>query len=422
MIRSQSPRRTRRLLILVALAPAALTAAACSTSAPPNTNVTIPATGLVVLSSDYATTSISLVDPMTRAVVHDACVDSNTVPPTLSLVLSGDVVLPSAPQAGGDVLLIDDVNKALTWVDPQTCTIRHQLSVSDFKSFPHDVISISREKAYVTRFGTNPAPTGDPMSRGEDLLIVNPGAQPDPTIVGRIDLAPFAAPVDGSVIQARPDRGLLVDGKVYVTLASQSADYMATGEGRIVIVDTATDVVSGMIPLTGLAGCEGLDYLAETKTLFVACGGASSAADQSATSGIAVVDLGVDPPVLKKVLPASLVGGGLLNFFWIAALSEAQVWASTFGVSDFMTGVQTAPDALWSIDSKRGVAMKTREAGAYNIGRPALLHSSPTLFLPDGDMSHPLIHIIDATGAATPVVDLDANPSQHLPPRDVAWY
>ncbi len=410
----------------VSLIGIALTVAACSTNEPPKTTVTVPvpATGLAVLNSDYTSTSVSLIDPATRAVVRDACVDSNTVQPTLSLALSGDVALPSSPQAGGDLVLIDDVNSAITWVNPQTCAIRHQISISDFMSFPHDVVSVSADKAYVTRFGTNSTPTDDPMSRGEDLVILNLASTPDPTVVGRIDLAPFAATVAGAAIQARPDRALLVGGNLYVTLASQSADYTATGGGRIVIVDTATDEVSGMIDLPGLAGCSRMQYQASSKTLLVACGGASSDLDhQSATSGVAMVDLGGATPTVKKVVPASGLGTQALNFSWVAAVGDGQVWAATFGAKDFTSGAQTAPDKVWSIASSSGTGSSLLEGGAYDLGRAALFDGSqPALFLPDADLAHPLVHVLGAAGASTPPVDIDANPSQHLPPREVAWY
>ena len=422
MIRSKSSPALGPLLTALALGGGVLAAGGCDKSAD-RVDVTIPATGLVVVSSDYTTTSVSLVDPVARVVTHDRCVDSNTVVPTLSLALSGDVTLPSAPQIGGDVLLIDDVNSALTWIDPQTCAIRHQISVSDFKSFPHDVISISADKSYVIRFGTNGNPTGDPASKGEDILVLNPGSSAGPTVVGRIDLAPYAAPVAGAVIQARPDHGLLVGTKVYVTLASQSADYAATGEGRVVIVDSATDTVSGMIALSGLAGCSRLDYLADSRTLFVACGGSSSAVDQAATSGIALVDLGVEPPVLKAVLPVSAIGGQPLNFSWVAALSDQQILAATFGAIDFATNAQTAPDAVWSIAANGTAAAKLLEGGAFNLGRAAVLQTPRTLLVPDADPTQPLVHVFGLSGTVTnPAPDIDANPSQHLPPREIAWY
>jgi hypothetical protein len=420
MIRSKFLRRSRRFLLSLAPAAMVFVGVGCSSSTPPNTNATIPTTGLAVLNSDYSTTSLSLVDPTTRAVVHDDCVDSNTVPPTLSLALSGDVGLPSHPQAGGDVVLVDDVNSALTWVDPQTCKIRHQLSVADFKAFPHDVISVSASKAYVTRFGTNATPTADPMSLGEDLLIIDPSSSPQPTIVGRIDMAPFAATVAGATVQARPDKGVLVGDNLYVTLASQSADYTATGVGRIAIVDTTTDQVSGMLDLTGLAGCSRMEYVAASQTLYVACGGSSSDADESQTSGIALVDLSGATPSMKSVVPATWLGTQPLNFSWVAPVSDNQVWTATFGAIDFTTNAQTAPDTVWSINLVTETPAMSIQAGAFNLGRTAFQTTPPTLFVPDADATHPLVHALDLGGAAA--VDIDANPSQHLPPREVAWY
>ncbi|HET6149944.1 MAG TPA: hypothetical protein VFH68_20560 [Polyangia bacterium] len=424
MARPRSPlTHPVRLFAILAALSSPLAGAGCDDSTPPTTNVVVPTTGLVVLNSDYHTTSISLVDPRTRTLVRDRCVDSNTVPLKLSLVLSRDVMLASQPQVGGDIVLIDNENKALTWVDPQTCVIRDQLSVGDFNVLPHDVISVSASKAYVTRFGSNPAPTSDPMSRGEDLIIVNPRAEGGAIITGRIDMAPYAAPVAGAVIQARPDRGILVGTKVYVTLASQSADYASTGEGRIVIVDTMTDTVSGMIPLPGLAGCARLDYFAGGQMLYAACGGSSSDLDPSATAGVALIELGVDPPLVSKVIPASAFGGRPINFSWVAPLSGDLFFAASFGAKDFATNAQLAPDAMWAVFPSSGAASKQAEGGAYNLGRAALLASPATLFVPDADPAKPVLHVFSVSAAdAVPADDLDANPSVHWPPREIAWY
>ncbi len=421
MIRPTISRRSRRLILFLAPA-AALATLGCRNPETPTMTVTTPTplTGLAVLNSDYSTSSLSLVDPTTHLVVHDACVDSNTVPPTLSLALSGDVALPSHVQAGGNVVLIDDGNNALTWVDPQTCKISHQISIATFKAFAHDVISVSATKAYVTRFGTNPAPTTDPMSLGDDVLIINPSSSPEPTIIGRIDIAPFAAPVAGATIEARPDKGILIGDKVYITLASQSSDYAATGVGRIVEVDTTTDQVSSMIDIPALAGCSRMEYVAAAQLLYVDCGGSSSAADESQTSGIARIDFSGAAPVVKDTLPATWLGTQPLNFSWVAPVSDTQVWTATFGAFDFTTNAQTAPDAIWSIDPVSETAMKSIEGGAFNLGRVAFQATPSTLFVPDADTAHPLVHVLDLGGAAQ--IDIDANPSQHLPPREVAWY
>jgi hypothetical protein len=412
-----------RLLAILAALSSPLAAIGCDDSSPSTANVVVPTSGLVVLNSDYSSTSVSLVDPRTRTVVRDRCVDSNTVSPRLSLALSGDVMLASQPQVGGDLVLIDDDNKALTWVDPQTCAIRNQLSVGDFKAFPHDVISVSASKAYVTRFGTNPAPTSDPMSRGEDLIIVNPRADGGPIITGRIDLAPYGAPVAGALIEARPDRGILVGTKAYVSLASQSADYASTGEGRIVIVDSASDTVSGMIALPGLAGCARLDYFAGDQMLYVACGGSSSAADPTATAGVALIDVGAQPPVVSKVIPAGAFGGHPVNFSWVAPVSGDLFFAAAFGAKDFTTNAQLAPDVVSAVVPSTGAASTLLQGGAYNLGRAALLASPGTLFVPDADSTRPVLHVFSVSAAgAVAADDLDANPSVHLPPREIAWY
>ena len=99
-----------RLFAMLAALSCPLAGSGCDDSTPPTIEVIVPSTGLVVLSSDYITTSVSLVDPRARALVHDRCVDSNTVPPVLSLALSGDVVLASQPQVGGDVASTNRTN------------------------------------------------------------------------------------------------------------------------------------------------------------------------------------------------------------------------------------------------------------------------------------------------------------------------
>jgi hypothetical protein len=412
-----------RLFAMLAAVSSPLAGSGCDNSKLSPIDVVVPTTGLVVLSSDYITSSVSLIDPRARTLVHDRCVDSNTVPPVLSLALSGDVMLPSQAQVGGDVVLIDNTNTAVTWVDPQTCAIRGQLSVGSFKALPHDVISVSGSKAYVTRFGTNSAPSDDPLSRGEDLLIINPRADGGPSVSGRIDLAPYAGPVAGAVIQARPDRGLVVGGRAYVTLASQSADYLSTGEGRIVVIDTATDTVLGVIALPGLAGCARLDYFPGDNMLYAACGGSSSGADQSATSGLALIDLAANPPAVSKVIPASTLGGKPINFSWVAPVTGDLLFAAAFGAIDFTSMAQLAPDVVSAVVPSTGTASALVEGGAYELGRAALLASPATLFLPDANKAKPVLHLFDVSAAgAVPAGDLDANPSVHLPPREIAWY
>jgi hypothetical protein len=377
-----------------------------------------PIGGLAVVNSNYTRTVVSLIDPIAQKLVHDDCVDSDTVAPGLSLAISGDITLPSQPQLGHDLVLMDGVNSALTWVDPQRCAIRQQLSLGTFNVFPHDVIAISDSKSYVTRYGKNGTPTSDALSIGDDLLIIDPNTV---AAIGRIDMAPYAAAVAGTTIQARPDHGLLVDGKVYVTLGNQSADYSAAGEGRIVVIDTATDQVTGTIALTGLKGCSRLDYLAGAHTLFVACGGSFSDADQTAASGIALVRLSDTPPSLQ-VIPASSIEGAPVNFAWVVAFADDLIFAGTLGSLD-LNQVQTAPDLFSSIDPMSGAKMRLLTGGAFDFGRAAGVPASRVIFLPDADMNHPLVHVMDGSSASgAQLADFDPNPKNHFPPREIGWY
>jgi hypothetical protein len=151
--------------------------------------------GLAVIhgSSDYTSSLLSLVDPATATLVHDNCLNSGSVAPQLSQALSGSVVLPSAPLPGHPLVLIDSTNGSLVWVNPADCTVVRQLSVSTgFKAYPHDVVAVSPNKFYVTRYMTNSSPTADPsdLDEGGDLLILDLDLG---KAVARIDLAPYAA-------------------------------------------------------------------------------------------------------------------------------------------------------------------------------------------------------------------------------------
>ena len=162
---------------------------------------------------------------------------------------------------------------------------------------------------------------------GDDVLIVD---RTTGAVTGRIGLTTYAAPVATFVIQAQPDRMVIAGGKVYVTLGSQDANFMAAGEGRVVVIDPATDTVTGMIALPGLKGCSAIQYVPAPSSLFVSCGGSFADADQAAASGVAQIDLSTATPTVH-VTKASVVGGQPVNFFWIGVLSATQGFVGTPG-------------------------------------------------------------------------------------------
>jgi hypothetical protein len=337
------------------------------------------------------------------------------------MTLSGDVTLPSQPQRARELWLIDRGNAALTVLNPQTCAVRGQVSVSTgFKSNPHDIAVITDSKAYVTRYETNAAATDD-MSRGDDVLVINAltGA-----VTGRVDLAPEATAVAGATIQARPYRMVIANGKIYVTLGNQDAMFAAAAEGRVVVIDPATDTVSGHIDIAGLKGCSGMQVVGDT--LFVACGGSFADPDQAAGSGVAEIDLGASPPVVTHTMMAAKLDGRPVNFQWVAALSATRAFAATlgsFGDSKATPKIPATKDAAFSFDPATGASSPLGlETGAFDLGRAAA--GECKLFVPDATFDAPRIHVFDvpATGDPTEASAFDPDPAKGLPPREIAWY
>lgn len=383
------------------------------------------APSLAILSNDYsATTSVSVYTPSTGA-LRDACVTSGTTSATLTLPLSGNTTLPSQAQQGGNLVVLDGATSVLTFVNPVTCGVAGQLSVATagFKANPHDIVTLSSTKAYVTRYETNAAPTPDPadFDEGDDLLIVDPTLL---TITGRIPLTPYATPGDGGTpTQARPDRAVLANGLVYVTLNSIDAGFAATGAGRVAIVDPTTDTVTGTIDLPAQKDCSGLTYVAATKKLYVACGGAFSDANRIAESALVEVDLSGPTPVLGRAVQAAALGAGTdtLNFFYAAVLGDT-AFVGTLGQYPALDG--SAPgtlDALYAVSLVTGAATMMARDAAGNLGAAVADPTTKRVFLPDGDAQAPLVHVFDVSGAApVEVPGFEPNPSTFLPPRSIA--
>lgn len=378
-----------------------------------------PAAGIAVVNSDYVTTSVSLLDPRSGAVTNGNCIDSGTRTAQNTLALSGDVVLPSQPQPGNTLVTIDRTNGALTWLDPTTCTPLRQLDVSTgFFANPHDVVAVSATKAYVTRYEVNATPTADPSDHddGDDLLVIDPST---PAITGRIPMAGHVVAVAGATLQARPDRARLIDGKLFVALQSLSGDFMTAGHGRLVVIDTATDVVTGTIDLPGLENCGGLSYVAETETLVVACGGAFGDPDRAAGSGLAYVDVAASPPALVRTEPATPFGGRALAGYSGIAHDGAHGYAVTFGE---LSG--EPKDQLWSYDVAAKTATKVLDAReSFTLGTVLVDPGRDRVYVSDASAAMPRVHVY-RHDAATLVLDtsVEVNPGVGLPPRELGWY
>lgn len=359
------------------------------------------AVGVVVVHSDYKTTRVSLVDPATGMVTRDDCINSGSKPAQLTTTLSGDVVVPTMAQPGNNLVLIDRQNATLTWLASKTCEVIRQVNIGAGKSVnPQDVIPVSDKKAYVTRYA----------AEASDLLVIDPSTG---TLGASIDLK-ASAPMGATAILPNPTRGLVAGGKVYVVLTALSADSKVGGPGRVVVVDPATDKVSGTIELPTLKNCASI--AAAGTGLLVTCGGVYLDPNQMNESGVAWIDTSASPPSVKVVQAKDF--GRALSPFDVAALSSSQAFVITGG--DFSG---TPPDQVWAVDFAGGAPRKILDGKkAFTLSGLLVDATRKKLFVADGDMTTPGLHIVDVSNPAMPAVQSLTSGAGGLPPRYLAWY
>jgi hypothetical protein len=376
--------------------------------------------GLAALNADtsFGTTSLSILTTTGGLKMGD-CVDSKVPAGGTTPLISTDVVLPSQPQRGGNVVIVDRGNGALTSVNPSTCKIVRQVAVpnaSSLKTDMHDVVIASDSKAYVTRYSPDlTAAATDDAKLGNDVITIDPATG---TFKSRINIDAYASTVTGATILARPDHALIADGKIVVSLNEIDATFKIYGEGKVIVIDPATDTVTASVALSGLYDCEGMDYVAASKTLLVACGGPFADANQVQKSGIAVVDLSVSPPALTRTITGEAFGGQPVSFSWVlsapTAASPTRAFASTNDPNFVM------PDGLYAFDFALATATRFATSDPFTIGPSAA--SSSLLFVPEFLATSPKIQLFDITAAPTPTIAFASEPAIGLSPTEVAWY
>lgn len=379
---------------------------------------------LAVINSDRKSVSVSLFDAASGKLLRDDCVNSGTAQPAPALSLSGDVVLPTAPQAGRELVLIDRGNATVTWVDPTSCQPRRQLSVgvsgqASFKSLPQDLLSISATKAYVTRMGKNATPSSEAgdFDEGDDLLIIDPSG---PSVIRRIDLSGEALPAStGEVTRAMAGRGLIIGKRAYITIASYQADYKKGGPGRITIIDTDTDAIVGRIELPEYKGCRQIATDPEKTVLVVGCAGLfADGPARVAQSAFVAFDLSTSPPALKATWAASVFGGRS-----VALERNVEMMSASRGVAVVAGESKSTPtDGLWLFDGPTALKLAD-SATSYDFGLVLYDAEGSQVFLTDAAAATPRLRAFDLSVSppvAKPAVDV--SPTAGLPPRYLGWY
>jgi hypothetical protein len=375
-------------------------------------------TGLASINNTavtYDATSISILDP-NGGLKHGDCVDSSAGSGATPAV-STDVVFPSQPQRGGALVIVDRKNGALTTIDPSACKVTRQISVpgaTGVSPNPHDVAIVADNKAYVTRYDANLTGT-TPAEMGNDVVVIDPTSG---TFQSRIDLDAYASAVTGATVLARPDRLVIAAGKVIVSLNEIDATFATYGEGKLVVIDPATDLVTGSVALTGFTDCEGMDYVASSHTLLVSCGGSYMDVNQPLESGIAVVDVSTSPPTLVRQISGVAFDNQALNFAWVIDAPPAAGGTRAFAGTNDPNFVN--PDVLYAVDYVLGTVTQVATSDPFTLGPSAATPS--LLFVPEFLGSDPKIQLFDITAAPVAASGFAPDPAHGLAPSSVAWY
>ncbi len=308
---------------------------------------------LAVVDTDYASTNVSLVSPDGQ-VRSASLVSSASAAPGLTTALSGDVVLPLARPASGEIVLIDRYpNAVLTWLDPATGGVLAQASVATgFSSNPHDYLEVGAHRAYVTRYGANPSPGREPFDEGGDLLVLDTTTH---AVTGRVALAQSG---DGAYAP-HPDRMVRVGGAAWVSLQRFDASFASAADARVVGVDVATDAVRFSLDLPGLANCGSFAASPSGKLVALACSGVLGPhVALDGRSAVVLLDATAEPPVeLRRLAVAVALGAPLAPP--LAFASEVTLVGVAFG--DVGGG---RSDVAYAVDARTGAVTRLLDAGA----------------------------------------------------------
>ncbi len=368
----------------------ALVLAGCGTHKP---QVVGKLHGVAVINSDFHSTALTLLDPNDNSVA-DPCLTSGTVSPRLSLALSGDVVLPSQSGHTGELALVDRTNNAIVWIDPNTCGVLRQLAVTEgFDGNPHDLLSISPTKAYLTLFSPNSKGAG-----GNGVVVVNPQT---PALVGNIIVSTLATrDGNGIVTLARPDRAILANGVAFVTLGNIDADYASYGQGRVVLIDPNTDQIVNHIDLPDGRGCAGMATAGNV--LVIGCDGDKSDPTHVTYSALFMYDISnpLAPAPTQTITASQLTRQSIYSNG--LAVADGHIYFVSTGTSD---AVYEDTTALFSA------------ASPYVLG--GLLVANGDVYVADAETTHPAV--IRASGS-TVVQRIISAPNSLLPPRTLLAY
>lgn len=274
------------------------------------TPYTVPCGIVVVGREGFETTSLSVIDPEDGTLAADGFLDSGSTAPGLTATLSGDVGVARIPNADGELVVIDRASSTLTWIEPESLTVRAQMSVgaANYGVNPQDALAFG-DKMYVSRYDAVFDPDSGAIIEGDDLAVIDLETR---KLTGRIALTDQAAAVPGTTatILARPVGLQRVDLMAYVVLQSLALDWSAQGSAVLVIVDPATDAVVKRLVLGNKRNCGMGAYDPNRAELTLTCSGQYFSPTQRDESALVVLDV-ANPrsPTVAREIPTTFLEG-----------------------------------------------------------------------------------------------------------------
>lgn len=378
--------------------------------------------GLVVVDSDYASSTVHLLDAdgVTRVSNVLSSADRSA---GLTAALSGDVVLSSSPATGDEVVAIDRETAVLSWIGITSGSLR-QLSVSTgFFSNPHDYVPTGDGRALVPRFGENRLEPSRSFDRGNDLLVVDPDA---PEIV---DSFPLDDAVAGEPEGVRPtaDRALHIDGAVYVTAPSFDRTFEAPADSRLVKVNARTGNIESVLVFEGSVGCGAIAASPSRRQLAVSCTGRYGESVPLGESKLLVLSIADELRVVEELSGVDLEGKQLGSA--VAFVDEDTVVFTTSSSTDDELR-PTGRDALYSVRLRSGgctgeCVHLLVEAGPFALGSVACRPSCGRCFVTDSSAFDGVggILSLQSTGPQVEVESIFAvDDPTGLPPRHLSLF
>jgi hypothetical protein len=363
-------------------------------------------------SDNYSgATSISLLDAKGE-VSEDDWLSSKVQNPKLRTPLSDDVVFPTISADARILTTIERTLGVITRFDLEDGDVLGQLRTDDspedddaaFHSNPQDVLFVSEERAWVSRWEPNPNSDAEERERGNDLIEWNPKTwkrtnrridlnelneqiqemqlDQDGNVTGSAAATAYASP--GAIVPVGGDFAA-----VGVTRITKSYSY---AEGRLAIVDLERGRLVSTLALEGLSNCGELKPVpSEPNSVIVACIGAYG--DGGAGAGLvkATVDDEGNPEIQHAFRKADHADAANTSNN-VASLGGNIVVAVAAGRIDAETMKPAQVDKLYRVDLASGEQEELWESkGAFVLGMPAFATSTGLLLVPDaGNRDEPL--------------------------------